>query len=59
MDRHFSWTVISTEADHAFVSSAAEKSASLPQLLIRHALAVVPALKVFDDAEKLMPGRSD
>jgi hypothetical protein len=34
--------VISTEAAHAFVSSAAEKSASLPQLLIRHnALAVV------------------
>jgi hypothetical protein len=37
--------VISTGAAHAFVSSAAEKSASLPQLLIRHALAVVPAMK--------------
>jgi len=34
--------VISTGAAHAFVSSAAEKSASLPQLLIHHnALAVV------------------
>jgi hypothetical protein len=35
------------------VSSAAEKSASLPQRLIRHALAVIPALNVLDDAEKI------
>jgi hypothetical protein len=35
--------VISTEAAHAFVSSAAEKSASLPQLRHHHALIVVPA----------------
>jgi hypothetical protein len=34
--------VISTGAAHAFMSSAAEKSVSRPQLLVRHdALAVV------------------